>query len=118
MEFVEAPLFTQLLRGYLNDEDYHRLQVALAESPEAGEVIPGTGGFRKLRWSDSRRQKGKRGGLRVIYFSFPDENQIWLVTLYGKGDVADLMAAEKRALKAAVEQEARRRAERRKTKRK
>lgn len=118
MEFVEAPLFTQLLRDYLNDDDYRRLQAALAENPEAGDVIPGSGGFRKIRWSDSRRQKGKRGGLRVIYFSFPDENQIWLVTLYGKGDVADLTAAEKRALKAAVEQEARRRAERRKTRRK
>ena len=118
MEFVEAPLFTQLLRGYLNDDDYRRLQAALAENPEAWRRDPWLWRFSQTPLVRLAQQKGKRGGLRVIYFSFPDENQIWLVTLYGKGDVADLTAAEKRALKAAVEQEARRRAERRKTRRK
>lgn len=60
--FVEAPPFTRLLADYLTDEAYRALQTALLEDPELGDVVPGTGGFRKLRWPDSRRGKGKRGG--------------------------------------------------------
>ena len=63
------------------------------------------GGFRKLRWADPRRGKGRRGGLRVIYYYFPDAQQIWLMTLYGKDEAADLRPEEKRALKAAIEAE-------------
>ena len=55
MEFIEAPLFTQLLPEYLTDDEYARLQLYLAADPEAGDVIPGTGGFRKVRWVDPRR---------------------------------------------------------------
>jgi len=68
MEFIEAPLFTQLLGDYLSDEAFRQLQFYLARDPEPGEIIPGTGGFRKLRWADDRRREGKRGGLRVIYY--------------------------------------------------
>ncbi len=113
VEFIEALPFTELLPDYLGDEDYGNLQKVLAQYPQAGEVIPGTGGFRKLRWADPRRRKGKRGGLRVIYYYFPTESQIWLMTLYGKDEVADLSPAEKRMLKLAIEKEARARAQRR-----
>lgn len=65
--FLETPLFTRLLGDYLTDESYRELQRALMENPEMGDVMPGTGGFRKVRWEDARRSKGKRGGLRVIY---------------------------------------------------
>lgn len=68
MEFVEAPTFTAHLAEYLVDDEYRALQAFLAADPEAGDVIPGTGGFRKLRWADPARGKGKRGGLRVIYY--------------------------------------------------
>lgn len=71
--------------------------------------MPGTGGCRKLRWEDRRRGKGKRGGLRVIYYYLVNEMQIWLLTLYGKDEAVDLSAREKRLLKAAIEQEMRRR---------
>ena len=117
VEFVESPPFTQMLADYLGDEDYATLQLFLARNPEAGDVIPGSGGFRKLRWTDPRRRKGKRGGLRVIYFYFTSESQIWLMTLYGKDEIADLTPDEKRALKMAVGREARRRAQRRKARR-
>jgi len=70
MEFIEAPAFTHHLAKYLEDEQYRKLQNALAAAPELGGVIPGTGGFRKLRWADARRGKGRRGGLRVIYYWF------------------------------------------------
>jgi hypothetical protein len=114
----EAPPFTQLLKDYLSDDDYAGLQQCLARDPEAGDLIPGTGGFRRLRWTDPRRRKGKRGGLRVIYFYFAEDRQIWLMTLYGKDEVADLTPDQKRALKAIVEREARQRAQRRKERRK
>lgn len=66
MEFLEAPAFTRYLSEYLDDEGYRRFQRELARKPEAGDLIPGTGGFRKIRWADIRRGKGRRGGLRVI----------------------------------------------------
>jgi hypothetical protein len=112
MEFIEAPLFTQLLPNYLDDDGYRELQRHLAAEPEAGDVIPATGGFRKLRWIDRRRGKGKRGGLRVIYYYLVSDTQIWLMTLYDKDAAADLNATEKRILKTAIEQETRRRATR------
>jgi len=105
MEFFEAPAFTRYLSQYLDDEGYRTLQQELARKPEAGDLIPGTGGFRKVRWADSRRGKGRRGGLRVIYFHFPAEHQIWLMTLYGKNEAADLTPIEKKTLKAAIDGE-------------
>jgi len=68
VEFIEAPMFTALIAEYMEDDEYRAFQSFLAGEPEAGDVIPGTGGFRKLRWADRRRGKGKRGGLRVIYY--------------------------------------------------
>ena len=118
VEFIEAPTFTAMVAGYLEDDEYRALQLFLAGDPEAGDVMPGTGGFRKLRWADRRRGKGKRGGLRVIYYHLSADAQIWLMTLYDKDEMADLSAAEKRALKAALEAELARRAARRRLRRK
>lgn len=118
MEFLEAPLFTELLPQFLTDDAYRDLQQYLSRDPQAGDVIPGTGGFRKLRWADSRRGKGKRGGLRVIYYYLVSDSQIWLMTVYGKDIAMDLSPAEKRALKTAIEQETRERARRRAGRRK
>ena len=102
MEFIEAPAFTRYLSEYLDDEGYRTLQQELARKPEAGDLIPGTGGFRKVRCGDIRRGKGRRGGLRVIYYHFAAEHQIWLMTLYSKNEAADLTSGEKKALKAAI----------------
>ncbi len=113
VEFIETPAFTARLAEYLADDEYRELQAFLAEDPQAGNVIQGTGGFRKLRWTDSVRGKGKRGGLRVIYYYLLSDTQIWLMTLYNKGEMSDLNAAEKRALKSALEAELARRAVRR-----
>ena len=113
MEFIEAPLFTQLLPNFLTDNEYRELQQHLSRDPEAGDMIPGTGGFRKLRRADTRRRKGKRGGLRLIYYYFLADSQIWLMTVYDKDSMTDLSPAEKRVLKAAIERETRERARRR-----
>lgn len=107
MEFIEAPAFTRYLREYLDDDGYGELQGRLAVDPEAGDLIPGTGGFRKVRWADRRRGKGRRGGLRVIYYYFEEEQQIWLMTVYGKDEAADLTPTEKKSLKAAIDAECR-----------
>ena len=90
MELLEAPAFTRCLSRYLTDDEYRELQNRLAAAPELGNVIPGTGGFRKLRWADPKRGKGRRGGLRVIYYYFPGEQQIWLMTLYDKDEAQTL----------------------------
>jgi hypothetical protein len=73
------------------------------ENPELGDVMPGTGGFRKARWNDARRGKGKRGGLRIIYYYLTADHQIWFFTLYDKDEAADLNADEKKALKKAIQ---------------
>ena len=75
------------------------LQNSLMENPEAGDLIQGTGGLRKVRYADPRRGKGKRSGLRVIYFWWLAGNQFWLYTLYDKGTVDDLTAKERATLK-------------------
>ena len=88
--FVETPLFTRLVAGYLSDEAYRKLQSHLVSHPHAGAVIPGSGGVRKLRWTLSGR--GKRGGIRVIYFLRPEQGVIWMLTLYPK-NVTDSIPA-------------------------
>jgi hypothetical protein len=105
MQFFEAPAFSRYLSKYLDDEQYRALQQALAVTPELGDVMPGTGGFRKLRWADARRRKGRRGGLRVIYYWFDNHDEIWLMTLYDKDEASDLTSEQKKALKAAIEAE-------------
>jgi hypothetical protein len=84
---------------YLNENTFLDLQQLLMNNPEAGSLIPGTGGMRKLRFADARRQKGKRGGIRLIYFWWENGEQFWLFTLYGKGELNDLLPNEKKALK-------------------
>ena len=103
--FVEAPAFSRHREDYLDDEGFSALQLALAGNPEEGDLIPSAGGIRKLRWKDSRRGKGKRGGLRIIYYCFLSDEEIWLLTLYGKDEAADLSKDEKTQLRRALEAE-------------
>ena len=84
--FIETRLFTRLVQEYLSDDEYGVLQRELMRNPEAGAVIRGSGGVRKLRWAAAGR--GKRGGYRVIYFVRRPKGVIWLLTLYPKS-VAD-----------------------------
>lgn len=96
MEFVEAPAFTRHIHEYLDDDGYRALQAQLVASPELAPVMPGSGGFRKVRWADPRRGKGRRAGLRIIYFYFESEQRIWLMTLYSKDEASDLTPKEKK----------------------
>ena len=103
--FFETPLFTRLLPKYLDDQNYRELQRVLLRNPKMGDLMPGTGGFRKVRWQDTRRGKGKRGGLRVIYYYLTADNQIWFFTLYDKSEAIDLTSDEKKQLKQAIQRE-------------
>lgn len=101
MVFIEAVPFTKYLQDYLNDDEYRELQNFLIEQPEAGDLIQGTGGLRKLRWSSDN--KGKRGGIRVIYYWKVLKDQIYLFTLYAKNEMTDLSTEEKKVLKKMLE---------------
>jgi len=104
-QFVEAPAFTRYREDYLGDEGFGELQRNLSSDPEAGDLIPGAGGIRKLRWKDPRRKKGKRGGLRIIYYCFLSDEEIWLLTLYDKNEATDLTKEEKDQFRRALEAE-------------
>ena len=82
MLFIETSKFTELVKSHLNDEEYAALQWLLLERPDVGAIVPGSGGVRKLRWG--LRGKGKRGGIRVIYYWKTADDEIWLLTLYAK----------------------------------
>ena len=90
ISFVETKLFTRLVQECLSDDEYSRLQQALAAEPEVGAVIPGSGGVRKMRWGVAGR--GKRGGLRVIYYLRTRHGQIWMLTLYPKNVAENIPA--------------------------
>lgn len=103
--FVELPAFESNRATYLDDRAFQALQSELMANPEAGEVIEGAGGLRKLRAADKRRGKGKRGGLRVIYFWWGEGLQFWLFTLYDKGEMTDLTPAQRKLLKDMIKAE-------------
>lgn len=94
---VETPTFTKSVTRLLSEDDYLELQHFLAERPEVGVIIRGSGGLRKLRWK--RRGQGKRGGVRVIYYLLRPAGVILLLALYAKNDRADLTAAQLGALR-------------------
>ena len=102
MIFIESKLFEKLREKYFEDENYRALQNFLIEQPLSGDVIQGTGGLRKLRWSANG--KGKRGGIRTIYLYLTEKSHIHFLTLYAKNEVSDLTVDEKKMLKHIVEE--------------
>jgi hypothetical protein len=88
MIFIETSTFTKLLPNYLSDDDYRGLQSYLLKKPDAGDLVKGSGGVRKVRWASSG--KGKSGGLRLMYYWKKSEHEIWMLTLYGKSERASI----------------------------
>ena len=101
MEIVESPLFTRQVSELLSEESYRALQVALVLRPDAGALIPGSRGLRKIRWQLSGR--GKRGGARVIYAWRSAPGRLFMLGVYRKSDREDLSRAELRALRQLVD---------------
>jgi mRNA-degrading endonuclease RelE of RelBE toxin-antitoxin system len=84
MVFIETSTFTKLIVSYLTDDEYLGLQRFLLAHPDAGQVIRGSGGVRKLRWA--LPGKGKSGGIRIIYYWKRQESEIWMLTVYSKSE--------------------------------
>ncbi len=103
MTFVETKLFTELVLDYLSDDEYAAMQQFLVVNPEAGDVIPASGGVRKLRWGVAGR--GKRGGLRVIYFLRRRNDEVWMLTLYAKNVADNIPAKVLKKIKEAIDAE-------------
>lgn len=83
MIFIESPVFSADLLELLSDDEYSAFQRYLIANPDAGDVIQGTGGLRKVRWAAGG--KGKSGGVRMIYFHVDELEQIRLLLIYKKG---------------------------------
>ncbi len=103
MVIVETRTFTKRIDELLSIEDYRLLQLELVRRPEAGKVIPGTGGLRKFRWAVSGR--GKRGGARIIYFWHRTSQQLLMLFAFAKNERDDLTFDQRRVLGRIVEME-------------
>ncbi|MBV9772307.1 MAG: type II toxin-antitoxin system RelE/ParE family toxin [Gemmatimonadetes bacterium] len=103
MIFVEFSAFARRRSECLDDEQYRALQNALLQDPESGPLIPGTGGLRKIRWTAEGR--GKRGGVRVIYYPVLARSLVLMLLIYPKNEQEDLTSEQKRILKSLVQRE-------------
>lgn len=92
MIFSESPVFTKAVQAILREEDYFELQDQLIDTPDAGDVIPGAKGLRKIRVASGG--KGKRGGSRVIYYWYVTPEKIQFCRIYEKSSQANLTQAE------------------------
>lgn len=103
MVIIETPIFTKRIQELVSNEEYRLLQSHLVNRPDAGKIIPGSGGLRKLRWSASGH--GKRGGIRVIYYWFVSKEIVLMLFAYPKGEQDDLTPDQLKQLKKIIEKE-------------
>jgi hypothetical protein len=102
MEFIETPVFTKLITELLSDEDYRLLQNDLAKNPQAGDLIPGGGGIRKLRFA--LPGTGKRGGARLVYYWQTSKHKTYMLLAYAKAKKENLEPEQVAILKALVKE--------------
>ena len=100
-EFVESPLFSSYLPDYLSDDEYSELQGYLCEHPDAGDMVKGSGGVRKLRWS--RSGTGKSGGVRVCYYVRTQAGQVLMLVIYAKSVKASIPGHILKSIKEVME---------------
>ena len=93
---VEVPEYIRRVERLLDEDERNNLTFHLSIHPKSGAVMLGTGGVRKLRWA--RKGKGKRGGVRVIYFFYDEDIPLFLLTIFGKGEKENLSKAERNEL--------------------
>ena len=103
LTIAETPTFTRQIRRLMEDEEYRLLQVALASKPDLGQLMPGAGGLRKMRWG--LRGTGKRGGARIIYYWAVENDLILMLLAYAKGQQKDLKPDQLRILARLVKEE-------------
>jgi len=103
MVIIETSVFTRQVQKLLSDEEYRRLQMDLSSRPDMGVIIPGSGGLRKVRWGVHGR--GKRGGVRVIYYWAVKQKRLFMLLIYPKNVRDDLSPAQLKMLKQIVKEE-------------
>jgi hypothetical protein len=103
MVIVETSIFSRQVQSLLDDDDYRRLQTILVVRPDAGDLIPGGGGLRKIRWGAQGR--GKRGGVRVIYYWAVRQEHILMLLMYAKNERDNLTAEQLKVLRRIIEEE-------------
>ena len=103
MKFIETSIFTKQVKSLLKKEEYRQLQNQILVNPEIGKLIPHSSGLRKMRFA--KKSKGKRGGLRVIYYCLTEKNSILMLMLYSKSVKEDLTSKQLKILKSVVERE-------------
>lgn len=103
MQFIETSVFTRQVTTLLTDAEYRQLQIVLASRPDAGAIIQRSGGLRKIRWSMGER--GKRGGVRAIYYWVVAQDQILMLFIYPKNEQDDLTRQQLKILREIVEKE-------------
>lgn len=103
MVVIETTFFTRQIQRLLSDEEYRQLQADLVNHPDKGEIIQGSGGLRKTRWSAQGR--GKRGGIRVIYYWVVKQDRILMLMAYAKNEQENLTPEQVKILRQIVESE-------------
>jgi hypothetical protein len=103
MEIIETSFFSRQIQQLLTEEEYRQLQIALVNRPDTGSVIPGSGGLRKARWSIQGR--GKRGGIRVIYYWVVIQDRLLMLMAYAKNEQENLTTEQVKMLRKIVESE-------------
>ena len=98
--FIESPLFTKQVHDYLSNQEY-AFQAFLAASPDAGDMVKGAGGIRKIRWK--RQGGGKSGGVRIMYYARLQSGEIWLLLIYAKSVVDSIPGHILKALKEEID---------------
>ena len=103
MDIVETPIFTRQVIELLTDDSYHELQIELISNPDLGDEIVGSGGLRKIRWSLQGR--GKRSGVRIIYYWFMSKDRLLMLYMYSKNKQDNLTMEQLKMLRQVVEKE-------------
>ena len=98
---IETPVYTGKVKRILTDDEGEAFAVFIAQNPMAGSVVRGSGGVRKVRWT--QKGSGKSGGARVIYFNRLGNGEIWLLTLYAKSDRSTIPAHELKMIKEVID---------------
>ena len=98
---IETPTFSRLVSDYWSENERQDFAVFIANEPESGDVVPGSGGVRKVRWS--RKGTGKRGGVRIIYYNKLKNGEVWLLLIYAKSAKENIPAHILKAIKEEIE---------------
>ncbi len=98
---IETPVYSHKVAGMLTADERDAVAAFISENPMAGNVVRGSGGVRKVRWAQQGR--GKSGGARIIYFNRLANGEIWLLTIYAKGDRSTIPAHELKLIKETID---------------